>query len=294
MSKYTIKNFQEEFLEEQEKVGIEATKDWSGFGQTPAATLKQIYSGENFDPETKFYAFDGDKLVGFLTSTILPEQDGIKKANLEFPIVLAEHEECAELLFNSAIETLKKKGVKKVQTRVGDVYKGTQEKADAWGYNFSQDLYIFMEAKVEDISVDESDIEVLEFDSSRDLEQMIEIFVNKFGATKEYAQSNFERITKDKESFPVHLVIRKDDKIVGRALAYLFPRDPKEFNLGNFYFEDEKYFVPLLSQTLSRIKEHDAEMVSQYLYGSSLSLEEQYKSFGFSRAGKIDYYEKEI
>ncbi|NHJ32845.1 MAG: hypothetical protein FK732_08280, partial [Asgard group archaeon] len=69
MPKYEIKSYQEEFLEAQEKVGTEATKEWQAFGQTPAAQLKQIYSQEGFDPETKLYAFKGDEMVGFLTSS---------------------------------------------------------------------------------------------------------------------------------------------------------------------------------------------------------------------------------
>ena len=63
MSKYEIKNYSEEFLEAQEAVGREATKDWNMFGQSSAERLKAIYSREGFDPETKFYAFEGDKLV---------------------------------------------------------------------------------------------------------------------------------------------------------------------------------------------------------------------------------------
>ena len=70
MSKYNIKSYQESFLEAQEKVGIEATKEWRAFGQTPAAMLKTLYSRPGFDPETKQYAFEGDKLVGFITSGI--------------------------------------------------------------------------------------------------------------------------------------------------------------------------------------------------------------------------------
>ena len=100
MSKYEIKSYQEAFLEAQEKVGTEATKDWRGFGQTPAAQLKQAYSREGFDPETKLYAFKGDELVAFLTSSIIPESDdGIKRANLEFALCLPGHEECSDLLF---------------------------------------------------------------------------------------------------------------------------------------------------------------------------------------------------
>ncbi|NPE08886.1 MAG: hypothetical protein GNW80_11450 [Asgard group archaeon] len=295
MSKYEIKSYQESFLEAQEKVGTEATKDWRGFGQTPAAQLKQAYSREGFDPETKLYAFKGDEMVAFLTSSIVPEsEDGIKRANLEFALCLPGHEECSDLLFEKAVENLKEKGIQRIQTRVGDIYKGTVEKAKKHELNYSRDLYILMAAKVKDLSAEESEIEVLEFDESRDLEQMLKIFVDELGASEEYAKANFERIAKDKETFAIHMVIREDDKIVGRVLAYRSQNDPKEFNFGNLYYVDDKYFSPLLSTAISKIKELGAEKTSLFLYGDTLPLEEKYKSFGFSQSGKIDFYEKEI
>lgn len=295
MSKYEIKTYQEEFLEAQEEVGKEATKEWQAFGQSSKERLKELYSQESFDPETKFYAFEGDKLVGFLTSTIVPEsEDSVKTARLEFPITLAEHKESAELLFNTAVETLKKKGIKKLQTRVGDVYKGTVEKSEKWGYKYSQDLYKLMVADVSDLSPKESDIEVQEFDVERDLEPMIQIFVGKLGQTEEYSRGNFARITKDKDNFPIHLVIRDKDQIVGRALAYKNPNKPEELNFGSMYLEDEKYFEPLMSKSISMMQSLGVKKTSLFLFGPTLSMEELYSSFGFSRAGKIDMHEKEI
>ena len=295
MSKYEIKTYQEEFLEAQEEVGKEATKEWRAFGQSSKERLKELYSQEGFDPETKFYAFEGDKLVGFLTSTIVPgSEESVKTAKLEFPITLAEHEESAELLFNTAVETLQKKGIKKLQTRVGDVYKGTVEKSEKWGYSYSQDLYKLMVANVSELSPKESDIEVQEFDVERDMEPMIQIFVEKLGQTEEYSRSNFERVTKDKENFPIHLVIRENEQIVGRALAYKNPNDPEELNFGSMYLSDEKFFVPLVSKSISMLKSLDYKKTSLFLFGPTLSMEEQYSSFGFSRLGKIDLHEKEI
>jgi hypothetical protein len=295
MSKYKIKNYKEEFLKDQEKIGIEATKDWLAFGQTSAEQLKQIYSQENFDPETKFYAFEGDKLVGFLTSVILPEDEsGIKMANLEFPLTLADHEECAEPLFEKAVEMLKKKGVKKLQTRVGEPYKGTIEKAKKWDYNYSKELYILIEADIKNLKTIESDIEILEFDASRDLEDMIRIFVDELGATEEYARGNFERIINDKENFPIHMIIRDDNKITGRVLAYRNPNRVNEFNFGNLYFVDDKYFEPLLSIAIKKLKEMEAKKASIFLIEQSIDNKDKYISFGFSEIAKIDYYEKEI
>lgn len=295
MTNYKIKNYKEEFLESQEEVGKEATKDWLAFGQTPASQLKQIYSQENFDPETKFYAFDGDKLVGFLTSVIPPEDEsGTKIAYLEFPITLPNHKECSELLFNSAIDTLKKKGVKKLLTRVGEPYKGTIEKAKKWGYKYSRDLYILLEVEISKLITKKSDIEILEFDTSRDLEDMIKIFVEKLGATEEYARGNFENLINNKEIFPIHLIIRDENEIVGRVLAYRNPNNTKNSNFGSLYYTDEKYFEPLLFSAVNKLKEIGAKKASLFLIGQTIYDVDKYVAYGFSKIAKIDYYEKEI
>ena len=197
MSKYTIKSYQESFLEAQEKVGTKATKKWLAFGQTPATMLKTIYSQPGFDPETKQYAFEGETLVGFITSGIT--EDDPKIANLELPIVLPEHEDCSELLFNKAIEVLKQKGVTKVQTRVGDNWPGTKEKAEQWGYSYSQKLYVLVAAKIKDLSISStSKAKIEEYDHSRDSDQMVKIWVERFNQAEEYAEGNFKRIAENK------------------------------------------------------------------------------------------------
>ncbi len=295
MLKYTIKSYQEEFLEAQEQVGKEATKDWIGFGQSPASRLKQTYSQEGFDPETKYYAFKDDKLVGFITATILPEKEGEgKRANLEFPIVLKDHMECSDLLFKQAISSLKKKGVTVVQTRVGNLYKGTQEMAKRYGYTYAQDLYVFLEAKIDDISSEQSqEINVIDYDNTRDYNEWLRIFVEKLGAQENNAKAAMERITANKERYPIHLVIRKDDKMVGRTLA-LPTNDSNKFNLSTFYYEDDKYFSPLVSEAISKMKAIGVESVGIFLSGQTLPYEEKFTAIGFTQAGKIDYYEKEI
>ncbi|HUU77133.1 MAG TPA: hypothetical protein VMX55_02230 [candidate division Zixibacteria bacterium] len=47
------------------------------------------YSQPDFDSETRHYCFHENKMVGFMVSKVLPVgDDGIKKAALDFPLVL--------------------------------------------------------------------------------------------------------------------------------------------------------------------------------------------------------------
>ena len=80
MSDYIIKSYEEGFIEEQVQVGTEAIKDWKIFGQTSAERLKQLYSADGFDPETRIYCFKDDKMVGFLTAEVR-ETEGLINCN---------------------------------------------------------------------------------------------------------------------------------------------------------------------------------------------------------------------
>ena len=71
MSDYEIKIYEAGFEEAQAQLGTELTQDWQDFGQTPADRLKQYYSAEDFDPETRLYAFKGEEMVGFIVARIL-------------------------------------------------------------------------------------------------------------------------------------------------------------------------------------------------------------------------------
>jgi hypothetical protein len=89
MSDYVIKHYHEGFEVDQEKVGKEVAKTFVSPHQTPAERLKEVYTREGFDPETRLYAFKGKEMVGFLSARVLDEEeDGVKIASLTPPSVL--------------------------------------------------------------------------------------------------------------------------------------------------------------------------------------------------------------
>ena len=143
MTKYTIKYYQKGFEEDQERIGLIVSKSFIAPYQTLARYLKQDYSREGFDPETRLYAFKGEEMVGFITSKIVQdEKNGIKKANLTPPKVLPEHDEVvSELLFKKAVEVLKSKGVKKIIAQFGVRQSKNEDKAIEWGFKFVANEY---------------------------------------------------------------------------------------------------------------------------------------------------------
>ena len=73
------KTYSEELLDDQLELVTKITKDWTHFNY-PADKegLKNTYSREGFTPETRHYAYLNGKLVGFISSAIENEQDGIE------------------------------------------------------------------------------------------------------------------------------------------------------------------------------------------------------------------------
>ena len=74
---YKVRTFSEEFIDKQVEIGNKAYEGWIGAGQTSVNNLKNSYNSENnpnFDPETKFYVFKEDEMVGFLPANLQPKK----------------------------------------------------------------------------------------------------------------------------------------------------------------------------------------------------------------------------
>jgi N-acetylglutamate synthase-like GNAT family acetyltransferase len=292
---YKIRSYQEEFLDAQERIGREVTQNWKSFAQTPADQLKQVYSQPDFDAETRLYCFKNGELVGFLTSKV--EEKG--KASLEFPLVLPGHKEAEQLLFEEVLNVLRKKGVKTVQTRVSEGWGKTVNMAQIWGYTFAEELAITYA-----INIDTRDIkkmsgleEITNYDHDKDFEQMVDIFVKNFHMTPEQARTNFETLESAGDKIAAHLVIRKEGKIIGRALA-LRHDDPALAYMGAVYVTEENQRKLLLTRILTICKEKGITKLDGVISRDLFHLKEQlitmYELLGFTRMSTISFYEKEI
>ena len=292
---YTIKSYQEEFLNEQARIGGEVTKNWKSFAQTPADQLTQAYAQPDFDAETRLYCFKDGELVGFLTSKVLEKG----KASLEFPLVLQSHKEAEQLLFDEILKVLRKKGVKTVETRVSEGWGNTVEMAQKWGYTFAGEMAIIytIDVDTQDIKKMPGQEEITTYDHDKDFEQMVDIFVKNFNMTPEHARINFENIENAGDKVAAHLVIRKEGKIIGRALA-LRHDDPTKAYLGVIYVTKENQRKLLLTKILAICKEKGITKLDAVINRDLFHLKDQlitlYESLGFTRMGTISFYEKEI
>ncbi|MCE7749025.1 MAG: hypothetical protein GPJ51_11545 [Candidatus Heimdallarchaeota archaeon] len=293
MSDYEIKHFQEGFLEDQVKVGTEASKEWQLFGQTNVERLKEVYSQPEFDPETRLYCFKGEELVGFLTSAILPEKVEDKTiGNLSPPLVLEGHENAKELLVTKAIETLKTKGANVIRTFANDTWGGHKETAEKLDFKVIRDTAYVVGLNASSLEITEEPTEVLAYEKERDLDELVQIFMKELGMTEEQAQQNFE-VIETSEDILGHYVIRDKDRIVART--YVAKNDLlSEIYVGYIYAVEERYRRQLVAKAAEVCKEKGTDDLRALLFGGMVAKLEDYERLGFAKLSSSSMYEKEI
>ncbi len=282
MTDYTLKNYEKGIEEAQAELGTEVTKDWSFFGQSDAAALKNAYSREGFDPETRHYAFKDGKLVGFLVSRILPDtEDGIKRATFDFPFVRKGHEKAGELLYKRGIATLKEKGVKIADVRVLDGWKGTTEHAEKYGFKKGNLQFVRIKGSLSDIQPKDHTEKFENFDPERDKEQIMKLFTEQYDMTSEQAETNFDGIVNPPEGQYFQPILREGDKIIARGLLYI-PDDPKDATFRLLSPNATQYFDAYLANIIPVAKGNGAENFELFLGGPTLEQLDLFKSYGFS------------
>ena len=294
MSDYELKNYEKGIEEAQAALGTEVTKDWSFFGQSDAEALRNAYSREGFDPETRHYAFKDGELVGFLVSRILPDaEDGIKRATFDFPFVKEGHEKAGELLYERAMKTFKEKGVQIADVRALEGWKGTLEKAKKYDFKKGALRFVRIKASLDKLQPKEHKEKYVNFDPVKDKEQIIAIFTGQFNMTQEQAEANFDGIINPPEGEYTQPILKEGDKIISRGLLYI-PKDPKNATFRLPAPEPIKYFDAYLANIIPVAKEKGAENFELYVGGPQLEHLDLFKEYGFSVEDEIFTYEKEI
>lgn len=300
---YTIKNYSEDYLEQQYELGNSVLSKWPGAGQSSVDNLKQAYSGENFDPEMKFYAFNGEELVGFCTAAPVQNQpEGEeKKAFMEFPIVKEGHENAFEQLFDATINKLSSKGYKAVRARGGDDWTGTTEWVEKYGYKYHSVLFKRATFKPNEIDLssfpEPGEISQLDFDKHTD--QLIDLVKNEYGVNDDQAKAAVDNLVNLKDQTLSHEIILEDTKIIGRLLVYYPNLEDKEtvvftraIVVGD---KADELRDRLMRSAITRLQRNEEITKAQiFLNGNIIDREDLYASLNVEFEAPLSFYEKEI
>jgi hypothetical protein len=295
MSEYEIKQYQKGFEVDQEKVGKEVAKSFLAPHQTNATRLKERYSQEDFDPETRLYAFKDGKMVGFLTSRVLPEEDqGTKIASLTPPSVLEGYEPAKKLLFKKALEVLKKKGAQKVRSNFGAYSSMQEETAKKLGYNLVQvNSYVYsIDVSAIDTSVPYDSVIDYNYDKHKD--KCAKVLATEYGQDVEWANTFLDRINSEENSQREPFVIFEENKL--NAFAILSPNmiDSTICHLTAIFATNEDYMKQILSKIATVFKTKKFSRLQTGFTEESDIKEKKYKPIKFKLIGSSSVFEKEL
>ncbi len=295
MTEYVIKHYHDGFEVDQEKIGNEVAKSFIAPHQTPADRLKEAYSREDFDPETRLYAFKDDKMVGFLTARVLPEEeDGIKKASLTPPSVLAEHEVATELLFNKAIKILKKKGVQKIQSNFGAYSSKQEETAKEWGYKFINRNNFIYKINLDGIDFSKVPEEIIDIDFDKHQKDLAKILVAEYGRDEEFVNTFIDRIKNDPNNKRINKVILEGDEV--KAYLGLNPNDIDSSiaRVIAVYASNEDYMKKMLIMAAKIAKDKKLKQLQTGFTEEDDIKLKKYFPIKFELVGTSSQFEKEL
>lgn len=295
MSDYVIKHYHEGFEVDQAKVGAEVAKSFVSPHQTPAERLKEVYTQEGFDPETRLYAFKGKEMVGFLTSRVIDEEeDGVKIAALTPPSVLPGHEEAEKLLLKKALEVLKKKGAKKVRSNFGVITQQDAEIAKKWGYKHKQTTYFLYNINLDDIDPNASADDVIKFEYEKHQQSCVKILSAEYDRDAEWVNNLYERMKADTTTVRKQWVILEGKEIKAYAGMMINPIQPTDGRIMVTYAANEDYMKKMLTK-IRKVK--DKKNLKRILAGFTEETdvkEAKYKPIKFDLLGTAGQFEMDL
>ena len=83
-----FKHYQDGFAKQHVDLIWEVTDDWKYEYQTSYETINKAYSKDGFDPKSRIYAFDGDKMIGFVGVNITKNEEKGDFGLMRLPIAV--------------------------------------------------------------------------------------------------------------------------------------------------------------------------------------------------------------
>jgi hypothetical protein len=231
-------------------------------------------------------------MVGYLISLITKSsEDRILTANLDFPRMIPGHEEASELLIERAFETLKKRGVSRIQGRVTTMCPGDIRLAEKsgfsirdWGYK----VYYAYETEWGKLSFPEHLAQ--EIDPKKDLEACADIASKWYQRPPEWCYSLLKEW--HEEGVIIHLGVRKEGKLIAACMAAPNDIRPSTAAIYYIYSPDEDSLQPMLIKVVNKCVDAGVYNVIADLVNEHRHFEPVYRKMGFKKVAEWARCEK--
>jgi hypothetical protein len=210
MIKY--KNYEESLLDEQIELVQDVIKDWDWVIWYPnKQSLLESYSRPSFSPETRHYAFDGDKMVGFLSSTIEREIEGVLFGSIHIPFIRKGYDHLEEELVKKAIDKLKAKGAKAIRSFAMPGWGKTIQILEKAGFGEKKLLSYATMFSVDLLGKDDytKPENVEELDLPRDKQKLIKLVVKESKQSKEVVEKYLDNLIWD-DAIPACTIVYQE------------------------------------------------------------------------------------
>jgi len=294
MKKYVVKDYQKGFEQDQVRIGLEVAQDWIWPYAYHLEDLLKVHSQPDFDPETRHYCFLDDKMVGYMFSLIAPSRENaISTANLDFPRMIPGHEQAAELLIERAFETLKRKGVSRIEGRVTTMCPGDIQLAEKSGFSILDWGYkVYYSYKMAWGRLNYPENLAQEIDPEKDLDECVEIASKWYNRPPEWCRSHLTEWYE--EGIITHLGLRKDGRLIAACMAA--PNDVRPSTAAIFYIysPDGDSLKPMLAKVVDKCVEFGVINVIADLINEHRQFEPVYQKMGFKKVADWARCEKKL
>ena len=189
MIKY--KNYNESLLDDQIDLVKDVIKDWDWVIWYPnKESLLASYTRPGFSPDTRHYAFDGENMVGFLSSTIEREIEGVSFGSIHIPFIRKGYEHIEEELVKKALEVLKSKGAQAIRSFAMAGWGNTIQILEKHGFGEKKLLSYATMIPVDLLVKDDykKPVHIEELDLPREKQKIIKLIVNESKQPKEVVE----------------------------------------------------------------------------------------------------------
>lgn len=291
MKKYVVKDYQKGFEQGQVQIGLDVAKNWIWPYAYHLEGLLKIHSQPDFDPQTRHYCFLDDKMVGYMFSLVQSGEGTSLTANLEFPRMMPGHEEAAELLMERAFETLKKKGVSRIDGRVTTMCPGDIWLAEKSGFSIRDwGFKVYYSYEMEWGKLTFPDHLAQEIDPAKDLNECADIASRWYKRPPEWCHSLLTEW--HEEGVITHLGVRKDGKLIAACMAA--PNDLRTSTAAIYYIysPDEDSLIPMLTKAVNKCVDFGVHNVIADLINEHRHHEPVYQKMGFKKVAEWARCEK--
>jgi len=223
--------YDESRLDDHLELVLDVIKEWEWDSWYPTKEqLKQVYSREGFTADTRHYLYDGNKLVGFLSTAVEENRDGIQHGSIHRLFVRKGYEEVEDKIMKHALDLLKSRGVEVVRTNLKPGMGNLEEIYERWGFGerttldysviFPAEKYITKDYIKPDYIVD------IDFNTQKDL--LIEAIHLADNQSKEEIAQRLDSIISNNRLFGA-VVAKKEEQILAYTLLYTGNKPEKSF-----------------------------------------------------------------